>query len=179
MTYCEFVASGKAHAVHVAYHDCEYGFAVGDDQVLFERLVLEINQAGLSWETILKKRDGFRVAYDGFEIAKVAAYGEADVARLLGDARIIRNRLKVAAAIHNAGRVLELQAEFGSLAAWLAGHGEISKAEWVKVFKRTFRFTGGEIVGSFLMSIGLMGGAHDADCAVGRTLLASSAQGIT
>lgn len=138
--------------------------------MLFERLVLEINQAGLSWETILKKRDGFRAAYDGFAITRVAAYGDADVARLLADTRIIRNRLKVAAAIHNAGRVLELQAQFGSFAAWLDSHGGMPKADWVKVFKRTFRFTGGEIVSSFLMSIGLMPGAHDENCPVGKAL---------
>lgn len=152
--------------MHLDYHDYEYGFAVSDDRVLFERLVLEINQAGLSWETILKKRDGFRDAYHGFEIATVAGYGEKDVARLLSDARIIRNRLKVAAAIHNAGRVLELQAQHGSFAAWLASHGKLAKADWVKVFKQTFRFTGGEIVSSFLMSIGLMPGAHDPDCSI-------------
>lgn len=152
--------------MHVEYHDHEYGFPVSDDCILFERLILEINQAGLSWETILKKRDGFRACYDGFVVAKVAAYGDADVARLLGDARIIRNRLKVAAAIYNAAQVLELQEKYGSFAAWLGSHGELPKAEWVKLFKKTFHFTGGEIVGSFLMSIGIMPGAHDPDCPV-------------
>jgi hypothetical protein len=105
-TYC---AAAHGHPVHGPYHDHEYGVPLRDDDRLFERLVLEINQAGLSWLTILKKRDGFRHAYDGFAVARVAAYGDADRARLLGDAGIVRNRLKVAAAIENARRILGLR----------------------------------------------------------------------
>ena len=98
--YCD-IAPG--HALHGPYHDTEYGVPHRGEAVLFERLLLEINQAGLSWETMLRKREGFRAAYGGFDVDTVAAYGEADRARLLGDAGIIRNRLKVDAAIHNAG----------------------------------------------------------------------------
>lgn len=166
MTYCEFVRSGKAHPVHVHYHDFVYGFPVESDDALFERLVLEINQAGLSWETILKKQEGFRAAYDNFEIAKVAAYGEDDLARLLADPGIIRNRLKVRAAITNAQKILELQATHGSFKAWLDAHHPQEKATWVTLFKKTFTFTGGEIVGEFLMSCGYLPGAHDPDCTV-------------
>jgi DNA-3-methyladenine glycosylase I len=176
--YCAFVASGKAHPVHVAYHDHEYGFPLRDDDALFERLILEINQAGLSWETILKKREGFRAAYDGFDTGKVAAYDENDVARLLGDPGIIRNRLKVNAAIENARTILRLRDEYGSFAVWLdrakaefADHPS-EKAEWVKRFKKTFRFTGGEIVGEFLMSTGYLPGAHDVHCPVYAAILA-------
>ena len=164
MTYCEFVRTERAHPLHRAYHDEEYGVPSRDEAVLFERLVLEINQAGLSWETILKKREGFRRAYDGFDLDRVAAYGDADVARLLADPGIIRNRLKVAAAIHNARVVQALREEHGSFADWLDVQGEISKEEWVKVFKETFRFTGGEIVGEFLMSLGHLPGAHHPGC---------------
>ena len=164
MTYCEFVRSGKAHPVHVHYHDFVYGFPVESDDALFERLVLEINQAGLSWETILKKQEGFRAAYDGFEIAKVAAYGEDDRARLLADPGIIRNKLKVRAAVSNAQKILELQAAHGSFKAWLDAHHPQEKAAWVALFKKTFTFTGGEIVGEFLMSCGYLPGAHDPDC---------------
>ena len=168
MSYCEFVRTEQAHPLHRAYHDEEYGVPSRDEAVLFERLVLEINQAGLSWETILKKREGFHRAYDGFNVDRVAAYGDDDVARLLADPGIIRNRLKVAAVIHNARVVQDLRAEFGSFAEWLDAQGQLPKEEWVRLFKRTFRFTGGEIVGEFLMSLGRLPGAHDPDCPFDR-----------
>lgn len=166
MTYCEFVRSGKAHPVHLHYHDQVYGFPVESDDALFERLILELNQAGLSWETILKKQEGFRAAYDGFSIARVAAYGEDDIARLLADPGIIRNRLKVRAAITNAQKILEIQASHGSFKAWLDAHHPQEKAAWVALFKQHFTFVGGEIVGEFLMSCGYLPGAHDPDCPV-------------
>ena len=162
-SYCD---SAPGHPFHGPYHDTEYGFPLRDDAGLFERMILEINQAGLSWLTILKKREHFRRAYDGFDPRVVARYGERDRARLLADAGIIRNRLKVDAAIHNAGRVVELIAEHGSFAAWLDAQGKLGKAEWVKVMKREFKFMGGEIVGEFLMSIGRLPGAHRDDCPV-------------
>lgn len=162
-SYCD-IAPG--HPFHGVYHDEEYGFPITDDRLLFERLILEINQAGLSWLTILKKRDAFRLAYDNFEIEKVAHYGESDRLRLLNDPGIIRNRLKVEAAIYNAQRLLEIQQQHGSFAAWLNQAHPLSKLEWVKLFKKTFRFTGGEIVGEFLMSTGYLPGAHAEDCPV-------------
>jgi DNA-3-methyladenine glycosylase I len=172
MSYCEYIRSDKAREPHISYHDTEYGFPVDDDAVLFERLVLEINQAGLSWETVLNKRAGFRRAYADFDIARVAAFDDADVERLLADPGIIRNRLKVGAAIHNARVVRNLQGEFGSFQTWLDCNHPLPKDEWVKLFKRTFRFTGGEIVGEFLMSLGYLPGAHDDQCPVGRQILA-------
>lgn len=164
--YCDYA---PAHPVHAAYHDTEYGFPQRAEAVLFERLLLEINQAGLSWETILRKREGFRRAYAGFDVDTVAGYGSRDVARLLADPGIIRNRLKVEAAIHNAGIVQGLRDTHGGFAEWLDAHalaeGRLrAKADWVKLFKRTFRFTGGEITGEFLMSLGYLPGAHRADC---------------
>ena len=164
VSYCEFVLTERAHALHKAYHDAEYGVPSRDESVLFERLVLEIAQAGLSWETILKKREGYRRAFEGFDVDRVAAYGDADVARLLADPGIVRNRLKVAAAIHNAGVVQRLREESGSFANWLDAQGDLSKEDWVRLFKRTFRFTGGEIVGEFLMSLGRLPGAHHEGC---------------
>ena len=161
--YCS-IAPG--HPVHGHYHDHEYGFPQRDERELFERLILEINQAGLSWETILKKREGFRAAYSQFEVDAVAAYGERDVERLLNDAGIIRNRLKVHAAIHNAQVIQQLRASHGSFADWLDAHHPRSKADWVKLFKKTFRFTGGEITGEFLMSLGYLPGAHAKTCPV-------------
>ncbi|MCA1617710.1 MAG: DNA-3-methyladenine glycosylase I [Acidobacteria bacterium] len=168
-TYCDY-ASGDP--LHGSYHDGEYGFPVEGDAALFERLVLEINQAGLSWATILRKREAFRSAYGGFDVDTVAAYGEADRARLLGDAGIVRNRLKVNAAVENARRVAGLRGEFGSFKGWLDRHHPRAKDEWVKLFKKTFLFTGGEIVGEFLMSTGYLTGAHRENCPVYEKVLA-------
>jgi DNA-3-methyladenine glycosylase I len=161
--YCE-IAPG--HPFHGPYHDREYGFPLTGDDALFERLVLEINQAGLSWLTILKKREAFRAAYDGFEVETVARYGARQRARLLADAGIIRNGLKVDAAIENAGRILALRESHGSFRRWLDAQHPLTKPEWVKLFKKTFRFTGGEITGEFLMSTGYLPGAHVPTCPV-------------
>jgi DNA-3-methyladenine glycosylase I len=168
ITYCDIAPN---HEWHGPYHEREYGFPLSDDAALFERLVLEINQAGLSWLTILKKREAFRRAFHGFEPEVVAAYGEADRSRLLADTGIVRNRLKIDAAIANAQRILELQASHGSFAGWLAAHHPGSKDQWLKLFKRTFRFTGGEIVSEFLMSVGYLPGAHVPSCPVYQRIL--------
>ena len=157
--YCDLA---PGHPLHGPDH--EYGFPQREEAVLFERLLLEINQAGLSWETMLRKRDGFRAAYSGFDVDRVARYGERDRARLLADPGIIRNRLKVEAAIHNARVIQQLRDTHGGFAAWLDAHHPLPKAEWVKLFKKTFRFTGGEITGEFLMSLGYLPGAHRQDC---------------
>ena len=166
-TYCD-VAPG--HEWHGPYHDTQYGFPIADDPALFERLVLEINQAGLSWLTILKKQESFRTAYRGFDPAVVARFGARDIKRLMADPGIIRNRLKIEAAIANARTVLGIQKSHGSFAGWLAANHPRPKDEWVKLFKKTFRFTGGEIVGEFLMSIGYLPGAHTPECPVYRTI---------
>jgi DNA-3-methyladenine glycosylase I len=167
-TYCDVAPH---HEWHGPYHDREYGFPLDTDAELFERLMLEINQAGLSWLTILKKREAFRRAYGGFDPELVAAYGARDRKRLLNDGGIIRNRLKVDAAIANAKKVLELRTTHGSFSGWLAAHHPRSTEEWVKFFKKTFRFTGGEIVGEFLMSIGYLPGAHVQSCPVYPVIL--------
>jgi DNA-3-methyladenine glycosylase I len=160
-SYCH---AARGHPWHGPYHDTEYGFPIDGDDALFERLLLEINQAGLSWITVLKKRDGLRQAYDGFSVDAVASYGDAERSRLLEDPRIIRNRLKVDAAIANAGRILSLRDSHGSFADWIRAHHPREKQRWVKLFKQTFRFTGGEITGEFLMSIGYLPGAHHPAC---------------
>jgi len=167
----EYCRMAPDHPIHAPYHDGEYGFPSRDDKVLFERLVLEINQAGLSWLTVLKKRPAFAAAYAGYDLERVARFGEKDIARLLADAGIIRNRLKIEACIDNARRILALNEEAGSFAAWLDAHHPLSKDEWVKLFRQTFRFTGGEIVGEFLMSLGYLPGAHVETCPVHRRIL--------
>ena len=183
MSYC---AAAAGHEWHGPYHDTEYGFPLTGDAELFERLILEINQAGLSWLTILKKRAAFRAAYRGFDPDVVARFGVADVRRLLGDAGIIRNRLKIEAAIANARTVLALRASHGSFAQWLdamhwmngaaaARRGRArTREEWVALFRKTFRFTGGEIVGEFLLSTGYLPGAHAPSCPVYRRVLAAA-----
>lgn len=170
MTYCQ---AAPGHPLHGPYHEREYGFPLRDDALLFERLVLEINQAGLSWLTILKKREAFRRAYRDFDIDRVARFGARDRTRLLADAGIIRNRLKVDAAIENARRLRALRDEWGSFVAWLDHWHPLPKAEWVKLFRGTFRFTGGEIVREFLVSTGYLPGAHTPDCPVYARVLAS------
>jgi DNA-3-methyladenine glycosylase I len=168
MSYCQFIrtlAPGEQD-LHRRYHDEAYGFPINNDDELFGRLILEINQAGLSWTTILKKEAHFRRAYHGFQVARVAAYGEEDKERLLQDAGIIRNRLKIEAAVHNARVVMQLQQEYGSFRQWLDAHHPLPKEAWVKLFRKQFRFTGGEIVNEFLLSTGYLPGAHQPDCPV-------------
>ena len=165
-TYCEYCITHPEDTFNKTYHDTQYGFPLDDDNLLFERLVLEINQAGLSWITILKKAENFRRAYHNFDLETVANYTEADRARLLADAGIIRNRLKVNAAIVNAQRILGLRVAYGSFKGWLDAHHPFSRDEWTKLFKKTFVFTGGEIVNEFLMSTGYLRGAHTEDCPI-------------
>ena len=165
-TYCDYCISHPEDTFNKAYHDTQYGFPLKDDNLLFERLILEINQAGLSWITILKKAENFRKAYHGFDIDKVSKYREKDHLRLLADAGIIRNRLKVNAAVLNAQKIQELRKEYGSFKGWLDANRNLSKEEWTKLFKKTFVFTGGEIVNEFLISTGYLPGAHAENCPI-------------
>jgi DNA-3-methyladenine glycosylase I len=164
--YCDYCNTHPEDAFNKVYHDTQYGFPIDNDNLLFERLILEINQAGLSWITILKKADNFRAAYNQFQIDKIASYDETDRVRLLSDAGIIRNRLKVNAAIENARRIQVLRNESGSFKGWLDSHHPQTLENWTKLFKRNFIFTGGEIVKEFLMSTGYLPGAHTPDCPV-------------
>jgi DNA-3-methyladenine glycosylase I len=175
MSYCSYISSlsEEDENVHTDYHNNHYGFPIAEDNELFCRLVLEINQAGLSWTTILKKQNSFRKAYHNFDIKKVAKYSDKDRERLLADAGIIRNRLKVNAAIENAIAILQLQKEHGSFKSWLDQHHPRTKEEWVKLFRQHFKFTGGEIVNEFLMSTGYLPGAHTSDCPVYKKVLKS------
>jgi len=167
-SYCT-VARG--HLVHAPYHDTEYGFPGKGERALFELLCLEIFQAGLSWELILKKRPTMVTAFDNFDVDTVAAYGDTATRRLLDDAGIIRNRLKIASIIHNAQVVQGLRASDGGFVAWLNRHRPLDLQTWVKLFRKTFKFTGPEVVHEFLMSTGYLGGAHADDCPVYQTIL--------
>ncbi len=171
MTYCEYILKAGKDSVHKPYHDNEYGFPLKNDNELFARLILEIDQAGLSWETILKKKDNFFKAFDNFDIDKVSRYSEKKIAKLLQDAGIIRNRLKIEATIDNAKRIKVIQEEFGSFKNWLDKQYPKTKDEWVKLFRQNFRFTGGEIVNEFLVSTGYLAGAHIETCPVYKKVM--------
>ena len=168
-TYCQ---AAPGHPLHGPYHDTEYGFPAADEAVLFERLTLEINQAGLSWLTVLRKRPAFRVAFADFAVDRVAAFADDDIARLLADPGIVRNRQKIEAVIANARRIQETRQSHGSFARWLDAHHPRTQDEWTRLFRRNFRFTGGLIVGEFLMSLGYLPGAHEPDCPVYARILA-------
>ncbi len=170
LSYCDIAPGDPWHG---PYHDTEYGFPVTDDRQLFERQCLEIFQAGLSWLIVLKKRAGLNAAFDGFSIARVAAYGDADRARLVADPRIIRNRRKIAAVIDNARRLQEMRRDHGSFAAWIEAHHPRPRAEWVRLFRSQFAFMGPEVVGEFLQSIGVLAGAHRPECPVHARILAA------
>jgi len=172
--YCQMAPN---HPVHAGYHDKEYGFPVTNERVLFERLSLEIMQAGLSWEIVLQKRKALNKAFDGFRVDKIAAYQPKEVNRLLEDKTIIRNRLKIQAIIANAKVVLSMRQSHGGFAKWLAAHHPRGKSEWVKLFRKTFKFTGSEIAGEFLMSIGFLPGAHEPTCAVYKKIAGASIKG--
>lgn len=171
--YCRAVLLIDPGNLHCTYHDTQYGFPILEDDELFGRLILEINQAGLSWTTILNKQENFRKAYHQFNIKKIADYREKDRERLLQDAGIIRNRLKVDAAIHNANVIVGLQKEQGSFKNWLDMHHPKTKQEWTSLFKKTFKFTGGEIVNEFLMSTGYLRGAYEVSCEIYGKVLES------
>lgn len=181
-TYCQFCASlpDNTDNPNKAYHDTEYGVMVFDDNALFERLILEIFQAGLSWTIILKKRTAFQKAFANFQIDVVANFDENDQARLLENAEIVRNRLKIQATIYNAQQIQILQKEHGSFKNWLDKNRPLdknnAKNEWIKLFKRHFKFVGGEIVGEFLKSLGYLAGAHDEDCAIGKKFISMNHQ---
>lgn len=166
MSYCDFCLTKPEIDVHKVYHDFHYGFPIESDNELFGRLILEINQAGLSWQTILNKQRNFEVAFDHYEIHKIANYTSEKTESLLQNPGIIRNKLKVNAVIYNAQQLLALQEEFGSFKNWLDLHAKNSKEEWVKLFKKSFKFVGGEIVNEFLMSTGYLPGAHQESCPI-------------
>lgn len=165
-SYCAYVKTLQEGDVHIKYHDTQYGFPITNDNELFGRLLLEINQAGLNWTTILKKQKNFKKAYSHFSIQKVANYKTKDITRLLNDEGIIRNRLKVNAAIYNANAILKIKKDYGSFKKWLDHHHPLKLEEWVKLFKKHFKFTGGEITKEFLMSTGYLKGAHIPTCKI-------------
>ena len=166
MSYCSYCSNLEEENLHKIYHDQHYGLKIDSDNELFGRLILEINQAGLSWNTILMKQENFRQAFDHYDISTIANYDEEKINSLLQNAGIIRNKLKVHAVIHNAQQILKIQDEFGSFKNWIEKHHPLLKEEWVKLFKKNFKFVGGEIVNEFLMSTSNLDGAHEENCSI-------------
>ena len=167
---------------YIRYHDEEWGVLVYDDRLLFEFLILEGAQAGLSWLTILKRRDGYKKAFDNFDVKKVAGYTQKDVDRLLADASIIRNRLKIASAINNAKQFLRIQEEFGSFSAYQWGFvgGKVKWNAWKTgaevpavteeavalskdLKRRGFTFVGPTIMYAHMQAVGMVND-HTTDC---------------
>lgn len=170
MSYCEFTKDLDENHLDRKYHDERYGFPTENDDELFGRLILEINQAGLSWALMLKKEENFKKAFDGFSIQKVANYGPDKMEELMNNAGIIRNRRKIEAVIYNANQILKIQKEIGSFALWLDKYVGYSLKEWTKLFKKTFKFTGEKIVEEFLMSTSYLKGAHEESCSIYDTI---------
>lgn len=170
MSYCSYTKNLLENDIHKIYHDKFYGFHLNSDNELFGRLILEINQAGLSWDTILKKQDNFRKAYDNFDIELIANYDETKINCLLADSGIIRNKLKINAIINNAKILLEMQKSI-SFDNWLKSLSlrNLTNNQIVIIFRKFgFKFVGGEILNEFLMSTGYIDGAHDIDCEIYR-----------
>ena len=167
-SYCEYVKNLPEDNIHRIYHDTQYGFKIDSDNELFGRLILEINQAGLSWTTILNKQDNFRTAFSNFDIKKIADYGKSDISRLLANSGIVRNKLKINAVIFNARKIVELQKKYGSFKSWLKikNDSNLSLTNWVVLFKENFKFTGNEITKEFLTSTGYIKGAHIETCSI-------------
>jgi len=179
MNRCEWSGSDP---LYISYHDDEWGVPVHDDRLLFEFLILEGAQAGLSWLTILKKRDNYRKAFDGFDIDRIANYKETDLKRLLADAGIVRNRLKIESAIKNARGVLDIQEEYGSLDSYLWHYvdgipkqntwksmaelptkTELSEVMSKDLKKRGFNFVGPTICYAFMQAVGMVND-HTTNC---------------
>ena len=167
-SYCEYVKNLPDDNIHRVYHDTQYGLKIDSDNELFGRLILEINQAGLSWTTILNKQDNFRTAFSNFDIKKIADYDKPDISRLLANSGIVRNKLKINAVIFNARKIVELQKEYGSFKSWLKIKNDcnLNLTNWVALFKENFKFTGNEITKEFLTSTGYIKGAHIETCPI-------------
>ncbi|MFT4343245.1 MAG: DNA-3-methyladenine glycosylase I [Candidatus Woesearchaeota archaeon] len=167
-SYCRYARNQPQGNHHREHHDTEHGFPPTDDDDLFRRMMLEISQAGLSFDIALKKKESIYEAFNSIDT--VAGFSEKDIEQLMHNQGIIRNRRKILAAITNAQKIQELQKEYGSFWNWLNKQNCTTREEWTKLFKKTFTFTGGEIVNEFMMSIGLLPGAHDQDCIVGKRI---------
>ena len=171
MSYCLHVNSGELSWHHKYYHDNIYGFPCKNDNEIFGRLVLEINQAGLSWDIILKKEKTIKKAYKNYSFNEIAKFDEYDIKRILNDKGAIRMRRKVIAIIYNAKKVVSLTEKHCSFKNFLDKHHSLSLPGWVSLFKKEFKFVGNEICKEFLTSIGYLKGAHKKSCPIYKKVI--------
>lgn len=170
--YCK---AAPGHPFHGPYHDDEYGFPATKDATIFERLTLEVFQAGLSWLICLKKRPGFQAAFAGYDIDRVAGFDEPEIADLLSRTEIVRHRGKIHATIHNARALRDLRNHHGSLVGWLDSIHPAPLAQWQHLMKKQFKFAGPEVVREFLASLGYLPDAHGTTCPAFRRAIEQQA----
>ena len=173
--YCDWCRSGNATDIHIHHHDLEHGIPPDNDNQLFSRLCYEVLQAGLSWDIILKRRDGLHAVWHDFDVQTIARLSDEDIAVIASDVRNIRHGQKAFAIRHNAQAFEALAMEHGSARAWLYGLGETDPKVWQKLFKARFKFTGATIQDEFLMGTGVRIGAHGEECPRYAVALAAGA----
>ena len=173
--YCDWCRSGNATEIHIHHHDLEHGIPPDNDNQLFSRLCYEVLQAGLSWDIILKRRDGLHAVWHDFDVPTIARLSDEEIAVITADVRNIRHGQKAFAIRHNAQAFEALAMAHGSARAWLYGLGEPDSKVWQKLFKTHFKFTGATIQDEFLMGTGVRIGAHAEECPRYAVALAAGA----
>ena len=171
MSYCSDVNSGKLNYYHKYYHDNIYGFPAKTEKELFGRLVLEINQAGLSWDIILKKEKGIKNAYRDYSFFKIAEFNNNDIQRILNDNEVIRMKRKIEAIIYNAKKIVSITEKHNSFKRFLDMHHPLPLSGWLSVLKNEFKFVGKEICREFLISAGYLKGAHEKSCPIYKKVI--------
>ena len=166
MSYCVYCLSLPKENIHRVYHDTEYGRNEYDNNKLFEKFCLEINQAGLSWDIVLKKRKTLSIAFDQWSIDKVAAYDQKKIKELTLNTGVIRHRKKIESIVYNANQILLMHKNGISFSNWLESLKGKSLDECLIIFKKKFKFVGTEIVKEYLQAINIMEGAHDKNCKI-------------
>ncbi len=171
MSYCLNVNCGKLNYYHKHYHDNIYGFPAKSENELFGRLVLEINQAGLSWDTVLKKEKAIKDAYRDYSFFKIAEFNDMDIQRILKDNEVIRMKRKIEAIIYNAKKIVSITEKHNSFKIFLDTHHPLTLCDWIPVFKNEFKFVGKEICKEFLISTGYLKGAHEKSCPIYKKVI--------
>ena len=171
MSYCSDVNCGELNYYHKYYHDNIYGFPAKSENELFGRLVLEINQAGLSWDTVLKKEKAIKDAYRDYSFFKIAEFNDMDIQRILKDNEVIRMKRKIEAIIYNAKKIVSITEKHNSFKSFLDTHHPLTLCDWISVFKNEFKFVGKEICKEFLISTGYLKGAHEKSCPIYKKVI--------
>ncbi len=163
-SYCAFCNSASAPKIHSQYHKKEYGINPKKDKLFFEALVLEINQTGLSWDLVLKRRNNIKLAFENYNLNKISNFNKKNINDLLSNNKIIRNKKKIIAIIYNSKIFIEIIKDNGSFKKWMDKNKNKSLDQWIKLFKKKFKFTGPSVTKEFLIATGYIAGAHDLNC---------------